>query len=149
VKQSLQRILRIRALLENLAHLEWEKKAGEARQLETSAAGFAKKARAVRLDALERLQGRDSDGTPSWMLSLADADMLAWQRAKLAQLAAVQKPAIQTARAEFLARRLDRRQVETLLESAAQAAAKEQKRREQKQVDDWYQSRPGMPRQAK
>ena len=149
MKHSLQRILRIRALLENLSHLEWEKKAAGARQIEAIAAGQGQMARAARVNALERLQEENGDGTASWLLSLADADLLAWQRARLMRLVAARQPAIQAARAEFLAKRLDRRQVEILLENAARAAAKEEKRREQKQADDWYQSRPGASRPAK
>jgi hypothetical protein len=141
VSRNLQRILRVRRLLEDLAHLELEKKTAEMRRLETAAAGQRSLALAARTDAMQILEGRKDSATPDWLMGIADAEILAWKGGRLAALARARRPDIEAARAELLGRRLDRRQLESLAAEAAQAELQTEVRREQKQADDWFQSR--------
>jgi hypothetical protein len=141
VSRNLQRILRVRRLLEDLAHLELEKKTAEVRRLEQAAAGQRSLALAVRAEGLQILEEQKDSATPEWLMGIADAEILAWKGGRLAALARGRRPDIEAARAELLGRRLDRRQLETLAAEAAEAERQTEVRREQKQADDWFQSR--------
>lgn len=135
MKHPLRRLLKLRALMEELSQLELERRHGEVRRLEAAAERGRAEARTTRRDALRRLEA----GDPEWGMDFADADLLAWKSGNLLALAEARRPEVEAARAEFLERRLERRQVETLVEEAAAAEAIEDGRREQKSVDDWFQ----------
>ena len=135
MKHPLRRVLRVRALLEELSKLELERQSGELHRLEKSAAGQRAGSRAARGDALRRLAA----GEAEWMLEIADAEILAWKSGRLRSQAESRRPEVEAARAEMLERRLERRQVETLVTEAASAEAVEENRREQKRIDDWFQ----------
>lgn len=143
MKHKLDRVLRIRGLLEDLAHFDLEKKTAEARALEGGAERQRQLAMTLRGEAFEMLGSRSAGVTTPWLMGIADADIHAWKRDKLAGQAEARKPAMEAARAEFFARRLDRRQVEMLVAGDVRAAEKERIRREQKLVDDWFQSGRG------
>ena len=144
MKHKLDRVLRIRGLLEDLAHFDLEKKTAEMRALEGGAERQRYRAMALRGEAFEVLGSRAAGVTTPWLMGIADADIHAWKRDKLAGQADARKPAVEAARAEFFARRLDRRQIEMLVEDDVRAEEKERMRREQKQVDDWFQSGRGV-----
>lgn len=137
---KLDRVRRVRALLEDLARLELERKAGALRQLETAAETERRRAALTRASALEALTATDS--RDSWPIDLADSEILAWKQSRLEQLAQRERPGVSEAREILLARRLDRRQIETLITEAARAEQKENLRKEQSRLDDWFQSRP-------
>ncbi|HEY6448460.1 MAG TPA: hypothetical protein VIY53_18520 [Acidobacteriaceae bacterium] len=138
MKSRLERVVRIRRLLEELAHADLGRQIAEARSLEQSAAAHREGSGAARADAWKLLE---TGATRSWLLGMADADLLAWKGGQLEALAVGRQPDIEAARQELLSRRIERRQLEILDEAAAQAEARERIRREQKAADDWYQSR--------
>jgi hypothetical protein len=140
MKRKPDRVLRIRALLEDLSRLEFEKKLAGMRFLEMAAERHRRLARSVRADALQTLAGDESAGRESWLMRIADAEVLGWKEARLQALAEEEQGAVRDARQELLARRLERRQVEALLATAARAEKKGQLRREQNLTDDWFQS---------
>jgi flagellar export protein FliJ len=140
MKGTLHRLLAIRTLLEDLAHLEFEKRAAEIRRLETAAEREGRLALAARADAL-RLLVEPASSAEAWLVGIADADLLAWKRGALTALARAGRPALERARADLFTRRLERRQVEIIAAAAAEAEKHEQMRRDQKRVDDWFQSR--------
>jgi hypothetical protein len=146
MKRQLDRLLRIRQMLENLSHLELERKTAEVRQLEQGAERQRRLALTAGQSTLALLEAGSAEGTPAWLVGMADADILRWKRARLAMRAAARKPALEAARRELLARRLERRQAETLAAARAVASEKMQRRREQNQVDDWFQSRAARMR---
>ncbi|MGC2639093.1 MAG: hypothetical protein WA294_18045 [Acidobacteriaceae bacterium] len=145
MKRRLERVVRIRRLLEDLAHADLGRQIAEARLLEESAATERRGANVARADAWKNLE---SQATPSWLLGMADADLLAWKSGKIEALAVARQSAIEASRQELLSRRIERRQLEILDEAAAQADERERIRREQKAADDWFQSRaaPGKRR---
>lgn len=138
MKRRLERIVRIRKLLEELAQSDLGRQIAEARFLEQSAAAHREKSGAARMDAWQLLE---SGATPAWLLGISDADLLAWKGERLEALAVARQPGIEAARRELLGRRIERRQLEILDEAAAQAETRERIRREQKAADDWFQSR--------
>jgi len=141
VRKQLDRLLRVRRLLENLSHLELERKTVEVRQLEERAERQRRLALTARSGTLALLESGSAEETPAWLVGVADAEILRWKRARLAARAAARRPAMEAARRELLARRMERRQAETLAAASAAAREKQQRRREQNQVDDWFQSR--------
>jgi hypothetical protein len=146
MRRPLDRLLRIRRMIENLALLELETRNAEARQLEQGAELQRRLALAVRSEALVLLERENADMAPEWLLGVADAEILSWKRARLAAQARARRPAIESARREMLARRMERRQVESLAAAAAAALEKKQIRRDQNQVDDWFRSRAARGR---
>jgi hypothetical protein len=141
MKLPLDRLLRIRQLLENLSHLELERRTMEVRQLERVSERQSRLALAARSGALELLEAQSVAGTPAWLMGVADAEILRWKRARVAACTAARRSSLEVARRELLARRIERRQAETLAAAAAAAREKTRRRREQNHVDDWFQSR--------
>jgi flagellar export protein FliJ len=136
MKHPLERVLRLRALLEELSHRELERRATALRRLETAGERQRGLARAARGAGLRRL----TEGEAEWLLEIADAEILTWKGGKLRSLAESRRPEVEAARAAMLERRLERRQVETLVTEAAEAEETAEARREQKRIDDWFQS---------
>lgn len=139
MKRRLPRLLQIRALLEDLAQLEFETRAAVHRQYEKSAERQAELQREVRTSALARLN--QGSATPDWLVGLSDAELLAWKRDRFAAMAEAVVPSVELARGELLDRRSERRQVEVLIANVVRAEAEEEVRREQRLADDWFQSR--------
>ena len=139
MKRSLDRLLRIRALLEELSQLELAKRTGEMLRIEKSAERLQRLAVAIRVDACTELTS--GEATDRWLTDIADGEILGWNSGRLRALARARQPAVEEARQEMMARRLERRQVECLLASAAEAEKEEQGRRDQKRLDEWFQNR--------
>jgi len=137
VKHPLRRVLRLRALLEEQSQLELTRRNAELRRLETMAGELRKKARAVRGDVLRQL----ASGAADWLLEIADAEILGWKSSRVRSQAESQRPDVEAARSALLERRVERRQVEVLVTEGAMAEALDEARREQKRIDDWFQSR--------
>jgi hypothetical protein len=146
MRRPFDRLLRIRRMVENLSLLELEKRNAEARQLELGAERQRRLALATRSGALALLERGGAETPTDWLLGVADAEILSWKRARLAAQAQARRPGIEVARREMLARRLERRQAETLAAAAAAALEKERIRREQNRADDWFQSRAARSR---
>ncbi len=137
MKHPLRRVLKLRALLEERSRRELERRNAEVRRLDSVAEEERAQARAARGDALRRLTA----GEAEWRVEVSDAEVLAGRSAGLRALAESRRPGLEAARAEMLERRLERRQVETLVTEAAAEGARDEGRREQKRIDDWFQSR--------
>lgn len=140
MKRTLGRLLHVRALLEDISWLDFERETADMRSLEMAAARQRQSAFRARADALLML-GKSESGYVEWHMRIADAEILSWREAKLDGLAEAKQPAVSKAREELLTRRLERRQVEALLSAAESAEKKEQVRREQNRTDDWFQGR--------
>jgi len=139
MKRNLHRVLSIRALFESLSMLHLKKETGELRALEAAADRERSLALSMRGLALHGLdKGTESD---AWLTDMTDADLLSRRRGRLQELAGRQRPAVDAAREDLLIRRRELRQAEIMLDAAAAAEEKDQVRREQKQADEWYQSR--------
>jgi len=138
MKRTLERVVRVRALLESLTLGEFERKNAELRVLETSAGEQRRLGDRTRAGVVQQLAG---ESRPSWRVDLADSEILRRKQERLEILGERAKPAVGQAREELLRRRVDRRQAEVLVSNAAHAEQREQVRREQNRLDDWFQSR--------
>lgn len=142
MKHRLSRVLHIRTFFEELAQLELEQKNVELRRLEKAAEQQRRMALAVRMDVLHVLAGNSEPG--SWLTGIADGEIVKWKSVKLDALAVVSRLNAERARGLLLECRLRRRQLETLLTTAAQRELQEQTRREQTRIDDWFHSRAAI-----
>jgi flagellar biosynthesis chaperone FliJ len=138
VQRSLQRLLRIREIEEEQCRLAMESALGrlmEMRRLQSMAAerdGCGR--RLVRVS----LHGGDIAGR---MAGLAESHAaLEMARALTPRIWQAEQD-VDRLRADFLERRVQRRQAETLLEDAAQREAGHAEKRAQQEVDEWYRSR--------
>ncbi len=138
VSRALRRLLRIRDLEEEQSRLALETATGQLNLLEQALVAAIDRGRRGRrlIDAsartgelLDRLAGLE-EGRSS--LRCADA---------LAPRIEDAKPDVADLREEFLARRVARRQAETLIEESEAREAIETGRRSQQSLDDWYSSR--------
>jgi hypothetical protein len=140
MKRQLNRILRIRELIEDLSRIDFEGKAAEVRHLELSAERQRRLALDMRAAALRILTAKEPVEREAWLMEIADAEIFGWKEAKLEALAETRRPIVDGAREELLDRRRDRLQVEILHTDAVREDEKCQIHREQNRTDDWFQS---------
>jgi hypothetical protein len=146
MKQKLNRVLRVRTILEDVSRLDYERKNADLSHLKHAAAEQRQLERITRADVLRMLAEGESSAE-SWLLKIADAEMMGWKEARIEALAESRAAEVGEAREELQARRIEKRQLEALLSATARAEQREQARREQNRTDDWFQSRsPGSDR---
>lgn len=140
VSRAMHRLLRVREMEEELSRAALEKAMGELRRLE-----------AVRKQAVERgRRGRllvvVSAGTGEIADRIAGLEEICTAQRHVAALTpriADAELVVSARRGEFLAKRMARRQVETLIRKAETNEAAEFGRREQREADHWFLSRAG------
>jgi hypothetical protein len=153
VSRALRRLLRIRELEEEQNRLALESASGELSRLERAlSAAFGR----------ER-QGRRLVEASAWSNQLMDrfAGLEETRSASIHAIAlgpriAAKQEEVAARRQDFLAKRVERRQAETLIEETEAREAIETDRRGQQSLDDWYGSRqyreanlePGQPPSA-
>jgi len=143
MKRNLYKLLRIRDLFEELSRLDLERKALAVREAEEASVRQEQLARTSRHTAFRLLADTTAETASEWLTEIADAELLKWGRSRLLAIAQARRPAFESAREVLLACRLERLQVETLIAAASQAERVRRERREQRNVDDWFQSRAG------
>lgn len=148
MKRRLDRILRIRELLEEVAELEFAQVVSEVQRLETASSDQGKLSQQSRAEALVSLAVREPESR-RWMTALSDAEIFRWKQQRLGLLALARQPSLESAREEFLTRRRERRQIEALLAAADRAEWVERSRREQKGLDDWFQTRATLKKDSR
>lgn len=141
MKRNLYRLLRIRDLFAELSRLDLERKALAVREAEQAGARQKQMARTARGAAFRLLAEAAPESAAAWLTEIADAELLSWKTTRFLSIAAARRPAFESAREVLLARRLERLQVKTLAAGAARAEEAVRARREQRNIDDWFQSR--------
>jgi hypothetical protein len=138
VSRALRRLLRIRDLEEEQHRLVLESALGEIHALERALAATAARDRAGR--ELSHVGIRSGE----WIdRKSGDVERDAAHRSAavlLPRLAASEEEAAHR-RAEFMRKRVERRQAETLIEQTEASDAIEAGRRSQQSLDEWYRSR--------
>jgi flagellar biosynthesis chaperone FliJ len=144
MRTSLDRILRIRQLQEETIQLEFQTLASEIHRLESAAAGQRQLGRKTHQAALLSLIRSEWDERPTessnWLMAMGDAAIFQQRCERLGALAETRQPAAEEARQQLLTRRVERRQIEAVMAIAAAAEQKSRTRREQKHLDDWFQT---------
>lgn len=149
---SLRRLLRVRAMQEELARMELEAQAARLRALERLASEAGVQALGCRerwFLAVERESAGDNvgadreraGGEPERLAEEAAWELAASRRGLLEARRPAQASEVEHARAGFLDGRRERMTVESLVEAAANLELLEEQRRVQRGLDDWYQAR--------
>jgi hypothetical protein len=138
VSRALRRLLRIRSIEEEQSRLALDSALGELNRLERALAATSEQDR----------RGRRLVATSARTGELADRlagleETRAADRFAVALTAKIEDVRLEAAtlRQKFFARRLERRQAETLIQEAEAQEAVEAGRRSQQGIDDWYGNR--------
>ncbi len=142
---ALKRLLRVRMLEEELRRAELEAEAARLAGLEQAAehaAGRSARSRGESFAAIVEAGGEGWGPADDRRLA-AEA---AWAEAvrgrqRIEALLPGQRLRVERAREQFLAERRDRRRLGILLDAAGAAALEEERRREQRWLDEWFRSR--------
>lgn len=143
MSKQLDRLLRVRRLMEEISRAELAHRNAAQAALEAEAAKAELDARDAREQAHSALLTGNGESSV-WRLHLEDGERNQQRAVGWRALALRAEDAALTARQAFLEDRKRRMQVEILLEERAATEAVEGGRREQQQVDDWF----GMRRSA-
>ena len=155
VSSALKRLLRIRDLEQEQHQRALESALTELRQLETALEQAASRQRDGRSDFTASVLDQNVDQNPeqkTYRKPLEQQSALVettiGNRHALALAPRLSRAAAQAAlrRQEFLLKRMERRQAETLIEETEAADALEATRKGQKSLDDWYLARPRTER---
>ena len=138
VSRALRRLLLIRDLEEEQRRLALAASVGELDRLEQALADAAQRERRGR-----RLVGESvySGQLPDRLAGLEETRAAERRTIALAPRIADAEQDVALLRAEHLAKRIERRQAETLIEEAETEQAVEAERRSQQGLDDWYRNR--------
>jgi hypothetical protein len=142
VAPALRRLLRVLELEEEQRHRALETAAGELRRLQKALAG-----------ALERERNGRSMTAASARNGMLLDRLTGVEETRLARCAAValregiaeMEQAVASRRGEYLAKRVERRQAETLIREAEARDAAQSGRRGQQRLDEWYLDRRQRP----
>lgn len=138
VSRALRRLLSVLELEEEQARIALERALGELRRLEAARSDAIERERAGRRlvaasaasgEMVDRLAGMEEGRTAQRL-----AGILKMRIAEAARQAAARREA-------FLAKRVERQQVRTLIEEAQAAQAADAGRRQQQSIDEWFLSR--------
>lgn len=137
---ALARLLRLRSLLENSSRTELERRAALAARIDRAQELERQTIRASRAQALKTIcEGgpaieQSQQRTTEW----SSAEAAVWREQQLQPLAAATARRVAEARAEFLERRKERQQAESVLDAERRRLQADQQRRAQRDLDDWF-----------
>ena len=137
VSRALRRLLRIRVLEEEQCHLALESALGDLKGLEHALEGTAGRDRRGR--SLVQASARSGE-LPDRLAGLQETVTAKRVAALLLPRIASAQTDVSELRQEFLEKRVERRQAETLIEETEACDALEAGRRSQQTLDDWYRS---------
>lgn len=142
---TLERLLRIRWLMEEISRGEVANRRAEQAQMESRMAQAEDAAQAARAEARQVLANGPDTGA-LWRLHCDDSEASREQAGRWRHRALHAGEAASEAEVLYMEDRRKRMQVETLLEEKAAATALDRNRREQRQLDDWFGARRGIER---
>ena len=134
MRHPLRRILRLRSLLEEMSRLNLELRLKELAQLESNSLRVEQERKNIVQSRHELIKQGNSDWQEASLLeSWLDKERYLLDSARYQKMLAVD-----AAKAEYLERRKEYRQIENVIDVKAAARARESSRREQQQLDDWF-----------
>jgi hypothetical protein len=138
VSSALRRLLNIRGIQEEQSRLALDAKLGELNRLQHALQASAEQDRSGRL--LVQTSARNGE-LPDRLAGLEETRAAGRRGAVLAPRIADAKRNVAALRQEFIAKRVERRQAETLIQETEARDAVEAGRRGQQGLDDWYGNR--------
>jgi flagellar biosynthesis chaperone FliJ len=131
----LERVLRIRHLEEEQHRQAVASAMSELRILETALSASATRQRQGRIQVAEGVAADDLVGRHAGLIESRNATR---QSAVLARWAAVSTARAEIVRSQWIGKRVERKQAETLVHAAASQSVVEEVRRGQQTADQWY-----------
>ena len=138
IARALRRLLRIREIEEEQSLQALEKTMAELHRLRQALAAASARERRGRTLVSESAQTGE---TVSRLAGIEESRLAARQAVALRSWIAEMEIEVAERRQKFLSRRVERRQVETLLQEAAARQAVEYERHAQQALDEWHRSR--------
>jgi hypothetical protein len=138
VSRALRRLLRVRDIQEEQSRLALESATGELRRLEDALQATVTQDRRGRM--LVGSSARSGE-LPDRLAGLEETRTAVRFRAAVAPRVTAAQFEVSVLREEFLAKRVDRRQAETLIEETEAQDAIDRGRRSQQALDDWHRFR--------
>jgi hypothetical protein len=135
VKHPLDRLLRLRLLLEDVSRMELEVCLQELAQVETVVALRNEGRKTIRQQSFAGFAGADN---AVWIEAEAMSEWTAWEQGILETARQKKAAEVSVAKASYLERRKEYRQVKSVIEARMAELAMEQTRREQRELDDWF-----------
>jgi len=136
----LTRLLRLRSLLEESSRTELERRAALAARIDRAQQREQQTVRASRAQVVQTI-GEDGPATEQALqrtVEWSSAESATWHERQLQSLADAAARRLAEAREEFLERRKERRQVESVLDAERARLQSEQDRHAQRNLDDWF-----------
>jgi hypothetical protein len=138
VSRAMRRLLRVRDIQEEQSRLALESATGELRRLEDAMQATVSQDRRGRM--LVGSSARSGE-LPDRLAGLEETRTAVRFRAAVAPRVTAAQFEVSALREEFLAKRVDRRQAETLIEETETRDAIDRGRRSQQALDDWHRFR--------
>jgi hypothetical protein len=134
MKHPLDRILRLRSLLEEISRMELEMRLQEMARLENGLETIERNRRSMRQMRHKSLV----QGEASWLDAQVMGEWLAVESFALESMREQKQTAADAAKATYLERRKEHGQIESVIEASASVVAMVRNRREQQELDDWF-----------
>ncbi|QNI34161.1 hypothetical protein H7849_09810 [Alloacidobacterium dinghuense] len=135
MKSSLDRLLRLRSLLEDVSRVELEAQLQEMAQIERALSRAQTAGRAMRQQSFA---GISEAQRTDWLVAQAVSEWVTREQSLFESARERKEVQVDAAKAVYLNRRKECRQVANVIDARAVEAAKEQVRREQSELDDWF-----------
>jgi hypothetical protein len=134
------RLLRLRSLLEESSRMDLERRAAVAASIDRAQQRERQLIRESREQALSNIcEGSPTaDQAEQRTIAWSNAESATWREQHLQPLVLAAARRVAESRAEFLDRRKERRQVETVVDAEQARLRAEQERRAQRELDDWF-----------
>lgn len=146
MSRSLDRILQLRELSEEIRRVALEREVRMLAEVERAIRASREESRASRCAVFAAIAGEGGEG---WLLAEGAWELAEWQIHCLEPRLQAQRQRVEELRQLFLECRKEKRQVERLIETETKAAKTKALRREQIALDDWYDQskrRKALPR---
>jgi hypothetical protein len=135
MRHPLDRLLRLRSLLEDVSRLELEARLQELAQVESALVRAQEIGRAMRRQSFVGIvQGHSTERLEAEAVS----EWVAWGHGALEKARRGKTVEVSAAKSAYLERRKECRQVEGVIEAKAAADIIERSRREQRELDNWF-----------
>lgn len=136
----MERLLKLRALVEESSKLELERRAALAARIDRAQERERASMRESRGEVVKTVSenGEAAEQSRERTLGWWNVESAAWRERQLHPLAQATARKVEEGRAEFFERRKERRQVESVLEAQRGRERVERDRRAQRDLDDWF-----------
>lgn len=140
MRAQLERLLKLRALVEESSKLELERRAALAARIDRAQERERSSMRESRAEVVKTVVNpcEAAEQSRQRTLEWSNVESAAWRERQLHPLAQATARKVEEARAEFFERRKERRQLESVLEAQRVRERVERDRRIQRDLDDWF-----------